>query len=388
MELQLLEVRTGCRIHFGLMELAEGAPHRFGGLGLMLSHPGFVLRFSRADTLTIDGAADNLAELTRRIESVATLRGSRKTVEVVNRSPPCRITVTEALPLHSGLGAGTQLACAVAVGLELWEQELLGQETLRQDPLRQDPLRQDPLRQGGDSLVVNAAQHTSPARAQDSAVWQPLHVLAPTLTKRWLVQNAGRGLRSAVGLAGFQQGGLLLDEGYVTGSTSILAERPLKAHVTPLPAAWRVVLLSPTRSQRVHGSQESALISELGSVQNSHASRMLHLAHIIHSLSQSDDRFLTFTSTLDEYMELGAHLFSRYQHGLYNGPAITAAVGLARSVGLRGVGQSSWGPTVFGFAQCEEHSQQMAKQLRAVQPEWSVTVTTPAATGAEVRRVP
>ena len=42
----LLEVRTGCRLHFGLMELADGRPLRFGGLGLMLDQPGWHLRFS------------------------------------------------------------------------------------------------------------------------------------------------------------------------------------------------------------------------------------------------------------------------------------------------------------------------------------------------------
>src|SRR5690606_14699868 len=45
-DMESLEIRTGCRLHFGLMELAAGQPLRFGGMGLMLEEPGFVLRFS------------------------------------------------------------------------------------------------------------------------------------------------------------------------------------------------------------------------------------------------------------------------------------------------------------------------------------------------------
>ncbi|MFO1063791.1 MAG: hypothetical protein U0892_07995 [Pirellulales bacterium] len=46
----VLEVQTSSRLHFGLVELAADAPHRFGGLGLMVKHPGLRVRLVSTDS--------------------------------------------------------------------------------------------------------------------------------------------------------------------------------------------------------------------------------------------------------------------------------------------------------------------------------------------------
>lgn len=84
-------------------------------------------------------------------------------------------------------------------------------------------------------------------------------------------------------------------------------------------------------------------------------------------------------------MELAGQLFSRYQGGLYNGPDVATAVECARRIGLRGIGQSSWGPTVFGFAESQSLAQRYATQLTDLRPDWCVRVATPAAHAAEYR---
>lgn len=371
------------------MELAAGAPHRFAGLGLMLAHPGFVITFDdcyesfRVPPESVD------AEIDQRIQSVVSLRATqsdlRSTLRVesqcssvrdsesrpedsgdrqnyrLGESSDCCIRVQEPLPMHSGLGGGTQLACAVAVGLEL-------------------------IARRCDARSATTA-HGGTDHGLSPAVWQPLSSLQPPLTARWLVRYAGRGLRSAVGLSGFLHGGLLLDRGYEEGFSSELPERPLTANSMRLPAGWRVVLILPSQEQRVHGRREVELIAELGKVPHGQSAQMLHLAQQICDLAQTGDDLRAFTDALDQYMERGARLFSGYQHGLYNGAEVTAAVELARAAGLLGVGQSSWGPTVFGFAESQTQANHLAEYVRGVRPDWRVTVTQPAATGAEVRWV-
>lgn len=348
----MLEVRTGCRLHFGLMEVAAGAPHRFAGLGLMLARPGFVLNFAEsADSVgqTLENIIDE--EIRHRMRAVVALRPS---------PPSCRIGLCDQLPLHSGLGGGTQLACAVALGLELLKRRSAGNE------------------------CIDARNHTTVPQTSEGD-WLPVSKLQLQLTPSWLVQNAARGLRSAVGLTGFLKGGLLLDEGYSEEPNSEQFHRSVTSTSRLLPANWRVVLVIPNRQERVHGRQEAKLIEELGSRPYRQSAHMLGLARRIFELASSEEEFVTFTETLDQYMELGARLFSPYQGGLYNGEEVSLAVQLARAAGLRGVGQSSWGPTVFGFAENEPQAFQSAQAVRDRRPDWCVTTTEPATSGAEAR---
>lgn len=355
------------------MELSEGAPLRFAGLGLMLANPSFVLSFATdphaADTPSgitpdfsqVECTASVRAEIAQRLQQVTDLRRTSNSDLAQPTHLNCRIGVLQALPLHSGLGAGTQLACAVAAGLELLAH---------------------------DRPQAFQPNNPSPANTSTERVWspwRPVSQLWPAITPRWLVRYAGRGLRSAVGLSGFLHGGLLLDKGYGDVSSLQLADRPLTAHSTRMPEPWRVVLISPTSGQQMHGGRESKLMQQLGNQPNRRCGQMLQLAERMHNAVQTTANFVEFVDALEPYMELGAQLFSDYQQGLYNGAEITAAVAEAREVGLRGVGQSSWGPTVFGFAPDVLQAETMAQQLSRQRPDWQVMVTKPAASGAEVR---
>ena len=79
-------------------------------------------------------------------------------------------------------------------------------------------------------------------------------------------------------------------------------------------------------------------------------------------------------------------MFAPIQGGLYNGSQVEAAVALAREAGLVAVGQSSWGPTVFGFAANSEQAEWAVTKLqRDGGQDWSVTIAQPAQHGAELR---
>lgn len=376
--MKVLHLRTGCRLHFGLIELAAGEPMRFAGLGLMLDQPNFELAFSAAESFTIDAShieppspaaadasanstADSKAEFESRIG--AAIRQRQTLVAgTAQSSTACHVRLLNALPLHSGLGAGTQLAASVAAGLELFT-------------------RARPI-----GPAQPAARSLQPAR------WQPILDAWPTLSAQWLSQHAARGLRSAVGLVGFLRGGLILDEGYPTdkacGANADPMTRPLAAQTLQLAAAWRVVLAVPQQRAEISGAKEAEVMAELGSLPNPHRQQMLALAQRAMGLAADNNQFAEFTDCLDRYMQYGAQLFSRYQGGMYNGADVTEAVQLAQAVGLRGVGQSSWGPTVFGFAESQACAEHRAKQLRRQRPNWSVRISTPATSGARYRWQP
>jgi predicted sugar kinase len=56
-----------------------------------------------------------------------------------------------------------------------------------------------------------------------------------------------------------------------------------------------------------------------------------------------------FGEALYEFNVLAGEAFAAEQGGLYVNPCVAEAVHALRSLGVRGVGQSSWGPTVFAL---------------------------------------
>jgi predicted sugar kinase len=60
-------------------------------------------------------------------------------------------------------------------------------------------------------------------------------------------------------------------------------------------------------------------------------------------------------------------MFAPIQGGLYAHPHLADLVALVRRQGVRGVGQSSWGPTVFAIVADPDQANDLAGRLR----QWS-----------------
>ncbi|WP_153555665.1 GHMP family kinase ATP-binding protein [Roseimaritima sediminicola] len=103
-------VRTGARLHFGLLDTA--AP--FGGAGMMIDRPATEIRLQPAAEFEAVATGPAAQDLRRRIGEVA---GRFQRCTALDRLPPVRVSVSRRPEAHSGLGTGTQLAMAVAAGL-------------------------------------------------------------------------------------------------------------------------------------------------------------------------------------------------------------------------------------------------------------------------------
>ena len=138
---------------------------------------------------------------------------------------------------------------------------------------------------------------------------------------------------------------------------------------------------------QVSGEQESLLMSKLGSTRNVHLPQMLSLAEEA-LVSARTGNFERFVSTLESYMHLASLLFEGVQGGRYNGDRVAAAVAAAQTCGLRGVGQSSWGPTVFGISPTESEAIDATKRLQERYPETRPVIVRICDTGALCRKQP
>ena len=201
--------------------------------------------------------------------------------------PLCSIVLESAPRMHIGLGVGTQLGLAVARGLN---------------------------------------------------VFCGLEVLTP----EQLAHSVGRGSRSAVGTHGFFHGGLIYELG--KGSNETLG--PLAKSV-PLPEAWRFVLITMRESQGLYGCGEQQAFGQLPefALDLSESLRQEAEQRLVPSAACGD--FEKFSDSVFRFGYQSGLGFAAIQGGAYNGEYLSQIVERLRSHGVRCVGQSSWGPTIF-----------------------------------------
>lgn len=159
-------------------------------------------------------------------------------------------------------------------------------------------------------------------------------LLKPTFATKQIIQTvAGRGARSGVGNEGFFSGGMIVD-------TS-----PVRA--IDFPSEWTMVLLQPQVAlEPVAGLEESQRFSQLPVPADSHRRSLMEgLQRLVTAVEQQN--FAEFSEAVYQYNHRSGELFKASQGGAYNGAEVTRLITQLREMGIQGVGQSSWGPTVF-----------------------------------------
>jgi beta-ribofuranosylaminobenzene 5'-phosphate synthase len=277
----MIRVVAPSRLHFGLFHVPTSDGGRrderaFGGVGIMIESPPLVVTAQPAATWQFEGPSAS------RAQSFA-MRFLQSAPESDRR--PFQLLIEQCPEEHTGLGVGTQLALAVAKALSIaW---------------------------GG-----------------------------PEQTARELAPLVGRGERSAIGIHGFDRGGLLMEAGKREGE----AVSPLTDHVA-LPSAWRLVLLRPPAAPW-HGDRERAAFAA-ASPGDPVLLRNIAETAIFPAARMGDVG--AFGEAVHEFNRRAGEPFAPSQGGPYSSPAVEELIAELRGLGIRGVGQSSWGPTVFAI---------------------------------------
>lgn len=200
-----------------------------------------------------------------------------------------RVEVVRAIPAHAGLGSGTQLA--LALGLALMRLEGL------------------------------------------------------SLTAQQIGDLAGRGARSAIGMAAFEGGGFIVD-----GGRGVLDQPPPVLMQMPFPEAWRVLLVLDPSAQGAHGDREAKAFAALPRFPEALSDRLcrLVLMQLVPGLKEAD--LAAFGTALTEIQKIVGGHFAAMQGGTpWTSPTVGALLGRAAELGATGIGQTSWGPTGFCF---------------------------------------
>jgi len=306
----MIRVRTASRLHFGLFSLPAGDPSHAAwpnseGLPLVAarSFGGVGLMIERPGlVICAKPAATWSAEGLLADRSLA---HARQAATAMHWPGSLRLVVQETAREHVGLGVGTQLALAAA------------------------------------RLVAKAAGRDDVSAAE-------------------LACLVGRGHRSSLGVHGFAQGGFLVEGGKRPPQT--LA--PLVSRVA-FPADWRILLVIPRDLHGAHGSREAeafyALSRHAPDLHRTEALCRLVLLGMLPALVEGN--LDTFGEALYDFNRRVGEMFRPWQGDIYAHARTAELVRLLRSkCGVRGVGQSSWGPTLFAVTRAE-HADELADEL-------------------------
>ncbi len=204
------------------------------------------------------------------------------------------IHVQKTIPDHVGLGSGTQLSLAVATALN----KIFG---------------------------TNAS----------------LQELAATM---------GRAQRTGVGTTIFEQGGFVVDGGKLT-NTNAPNNFPPVIFQQPFPEDWQFIVAIPNSTKGLSNDQEKQAFKHLPPMAPNAAGKICHLIvmKLLPALVEHDIKH--FGEALTQVQEAVGDNFTSVQGGRYSSDAAADTLAFLKKQGAFGVGQSSWGPAVYGLFQ-------------------------------------
>ncbi|MEM7192095.1 MAG: beta-ribofuranosylaminobenzene 5'-phosphate synthase family protein [Pseudomonadota bacterium] len=207
------------------------------------------------------------------------------------------LDIAEAIPPHAGLGSGTQLALALGAAF---------------------------------SAIENL--NLSPAQ---------------------IAEMLGRGARSGIGIATFKTGGAVIDSGPAHGALPQLIAR------APFPDGWRVLLIFDAGTKGLQGADEVAAF-ETSPIYPEDARTAL-CARVVERALPALERgdFDVFCEEVGHLQARMGDYFAPSQGGVFTSPDVGTVLEALRARGIAGVGQSSWGPTGFAFAETEQDGQRL-----------------------------
>tara|TARA_Y200000002_G_scaffold382091_1_gene397984 strand:+ start:1134 stop:2108 length:975 start_codon:yes stop_codon:yes gene_type:complete len=274
-----LIINSPARLHIGFLDLQSQSSRMFGSIGLTIDNFVYNIKIEKSKNTHI--ICQNLIAKSKIKEIIKSIK---KKYSIGNFT----INILNEIPLHTGLGSGTQLALSIGFLISECFELKLSTDRL--------------------ALILK------------------------------------RGRRSGVGIESFKKGGVNIDVGKIRNSKKI----PLNLMNIKWPKAWRILLLMDSNITGVHGKKEIKEFKEL----NVSDSKMSNLnckslvMNIIPGIIECN--FREFSFGLRNIQDNMSTIFygSPRRFASKNLEKIFSDI---EKRGILSFGQSSWGPTGFIF---------------------------------------
>jgi beta-RFAP synthase len=177
---------------------------------------------------------------------------------------------------------------------------------------------------------------------------------------------------STGGLYTFEHGGFVVAGGFKVKPDARIFLRD-DPHLPPLilrtdfPREWRFVTVRPfVAPMSPDGEVEEATFQRLQRlpppVDLTHKAYFLLSAKLLPALRERDAT--SFGLTLTEMQIVIGRIYKPVQKGVFN-PSSQWIVPILQKSGVLGIGQSSWGPTVYGFSDSHESAVRVSDQVKS-----------------------
>jgi beta-RFAP synthase len=295
-------VSTPARLHLGFLDLNGSSGRKFGSIGLAINSHFTTINIKKNSQTQITTPQSH-PDLNFKIEALLKTFYQNLGASINKKDRHVDIKIEQLIPEHAGFGSGTQLTLAIGMAL---------------------------------------------CRLHDISISTPE-----------LARYLGRGARSGIGIATFDQGGFIIDAGLSPHSSA----PPVIAQYS-FPEEWRIVLIMNEQQQGVHGQQEKQAFSELSPfpLANSHAICHLSLMQLLPALIEKNiDQFGDAVTKIQAL--IGDH-FAPVQGGRYTSRLVADLLFHAEKLGHRGIAQSSWGPTGCVFIESQSQAEALVAKLK------------------------
>lgn len=286
-------LNSPARIHFGFLNLDESSERIFGSLGLTISKYSYKIKIENSIHMKIECRDKSLKTKIKKI------------VEIISKKKKLqnfKITVLSIIPVHKGLGSGTQLC--LAVGFLICK------------------LNKIKLNVNEISIILK------------------------------------RGLRSGIGIESFKRGGFNIDVGKLKGS----AYPPLNIMNIKWPKNWKILLLEDSNRSGLYGKKELNEFKKIKRINKTQPNLNFKsvLMNIIPGLIEKN--FGQFSKGIRQIQDDMSEKF--YSHpNKFASKQIEKIFSNLRKKKIISFGQSSWGPTGFVFSENEKKRNELLKYL-------------------------
>ncbi len=195
-------------------------------------------------------------------------------------------------------------------------------------------------------------------------------------------KDLGRGKRSGIGTYAFQKGGFVVDGG---GSRE---EFPPLISRHRIPEEWNFVIAIPDIDRGPEEEGEEKFFKGLKSKSEIAKEVCFKLVmKLLPALVNQDIE--TFGEATTEIDSLVGKAFSPKQGGVFRGDGVSEARKYLLENGAFGVGQSSWGPAIYGLTEGYDRADELKSKVKDYLKERSlldeVVVAEPDNNGAEIK---
>ncbi|MBW2094268.1 MAG: hypothetical protein JRI80_05220 [Deltaproteobacteria bacterium] len=281
-----VRIAASSRLHLGFMDLSGSLGRLYGSIGVALSKPRTEIAVKTNSHLIIQNVSKDRK---RKVFNFVKAFSKYHGID-----PNVTIRVNKSIPEHKGLGSGTQLALSISTALA----HIYGIKTDTHDL----------------SVIM------------------------------------GRGMRSSIGIWGFEHGGLIVDSGKMRLKDGSFDARPPKAVARyDFPDEWKFVIVVPEEKHGLSGEQEKTAIGFVHPSKKKISEEICRLVMMKFLPSLIEKDIEEFGSALSEIDRRTGLFFSPVQGGIYCEKGSYKIIDHLFVSGAYGAGQSSWGPALYGL---------------------------------------